>query len=93
MFGRILSAETPIAMVSRKSNVFDHFRSQRVCGQPLHSKMEEGRKSVVHSTSVCIIEEDGPMGKGCFLVAAPILQVAFASEVSPRLDAHLFQYA
>ena len=33
------------------------------------------------------------MGKGCFLVAAPILQVAFASEVSPKLDAHLFLYA
>ena len=55
--------------------------------------MEEGRKPVVHSTSVCIIEEDGPMGKGCRLVAAPVRQVAFGSEVSPKLDAHLFLYA
>ena len=55
--------------------------------------MEEGRKSVVHSASVCIIEEDGPMGEGCRLVAAPVRKVAFASKVSPKLDAHLLLYA
>ena len=56
-------------------------------------KVEKGRKSVVLSTRVCIIEDDGPMAKGCRLVAAPVRQVAFESEVSPKLDAHLILYA
>ena len=33
------------------------------------------------------------MPKGCRLVAAPVRQIAFESEVSTKLDAHLFLYA